>query len=101
MLRNFHLFLFLLILRHIYGKYFGIFYTPEDQKSNVPSTLLELARQKGRAVQQGWRVRKNGSLFWASVVITAVHNKQNNIIGWSSIFISLEQTINYSIEKYQ
>ncbi|WP_149206509.1 PAS domain S-box protein [Flavobacterium johnsoniae] len=71
--------------QEITGKYFGIFYTPEDQKSNVPSTLLELAREKGRAVQQGWRVRKNGTLFWASVVITAIHNKDNEVIGFSKV----------------
>nr|WP_234984737.1 PAS domain-containing sensor histidine kinase [Flavobacterium sp. fv08] len=71
--------------QEITGKYFGVFYTPEDQKNNLPNTLLELAREKGRAVQQGWRVRKNGSLFWASVVITAVHNKNNEVIGFSKV----------------
>lgn len=69
----------------ITGKYFGVFYRPEDQESNLPNRLLELAREKGRAVQQGWRVRKNGSLFWASVVITAVHNKNNDVIGFSKV----------------
>ncbi|UUF14279.1 MULTISPECIES: PAS domain S-box protein [Flavobacterium] len=71
--------------QEITGKYFGVFYTPEDQKNNVPNTLLELAREKGRAVHQGWRVRKNGNLFWASVVITAIHNKNNDVIGFSKV----------------
>ncbi|WP_343695028.1 PAS domain S-box protein [Flavobacterium sp.] len=71
--------------QEITGKHFAVFYTPEDQKSNLPNTLLQLARETGRAVQQGWRVRKNGSLFWASVVITAIHNKNNDIIGFSKV----------------
>lgn len=69
----------------ITGKYFGIFYTLSDRENNLPNTLLQLARTKGRAVQQGWRVRKDGSLFWASVVITAVHNKNNDVIGFSKV----------------
>ncbi|WP_281232387.1 PAS domain S-box protein [Flavobacterium gelatinilyticum] len=69
----------------IVGKYFSVFYTPEDQKNDLPNTLLERARQTGRAVQEGWRIRKNKSLFWASVVITAVHNKNNEVIGFSKV----------------
>ncbi len=71
--------------QEITGKYFGIFYTPEDQKRDLPNTLLQLAREKGRAVQQGWRMRKNGTLFWASVVITAIHNKDKEVIGFSKV----------------
>ncbi|MFD1602583.1 PAS domain S-box protein [Flavobacterium artemisiae] len=69
----------------IVGKYFAVFYTKEDQKNKLPQKLLEIAREKGKAVHEGWRIRKDGSLFWASVVITAVHNKQNNIIGFSKV----------------
>ncbi|QSW87964.1 PAS domain S-box protein [Flavobacterium endoglycinae] len=69
----------------IVGKYFSIFYTPEDQLNDLPNTLLQRAREKGRAVQEGWRVRKNGNLFWANVVITAVHNKNKEVIGFSKV----------------
>ncbi|MCI9844587.1 PAS domain S-box protein [Flavobacterium pectinovorum] len=69
----------------IVGKSFSVFYTEEDRKNNLPQKLLQIAREKGKAVQQGWRVRKNGTLFWASVVITAVHNKQNEVIGFSKM----------------
>jgi PAS domain S-box-containing protein len=69
----------------IVGKYFAVFYTEEDQKNKLPQKLLKTAREKGKAVHEGWRIRKDGSLFWASVVITAVHNKQNNIIGFSKV----------------
>jgi PAS domain S-box-containing protein len=69
----------------IVGKYFAVFYTEEDQKNNLPQKLLQLAREKGKTVHEGWRVRKNGTLFWASVVITAVHNKQKEVIGFSKV----------------
>ncbi|WP_163411337.1 PAS domain-containing sensor histidine kinase [Flavobacterium ajazii] len=69
----------------IVGKSFSVFYTEEDQKNNLPHKLLEIAREKGKAVHQGWRVRKNGTLFWASVVITAIHNKKKEVIGFSKV----------------
>lgn len=69
----------------IIGKNFSVFYTESDQKNNLPQKLLSLAEEKGKAVQEGWRVRKDGSLFWASVVITAVHNKKNEVIGFSKM----------------
>lgn len=69
----------------IIGKSFSVFYTEGDRKNNLPYKLLQLAREKGKAVQEGWRVRKDGTLFWASVVITAVHNKKNEVIGFSKV----------------
>ena len=69
----------------IIGKSFSNFYTEEDRKNNLPQKLLEQARQTGRARQEGWRVRKDGTLFWASVVITAVHNEKNEVIGFSKV----------------
>ncbi|KAF2517187.1 PAS domain S-box protein [Flavobacterium foetidum] len=69
----------------IVGKYFSIFYSEEDKKNNLPQKLLQLAREKGKTVHQGWRVRKDGTHFWASVVITAIHNKQNEVIGFSKV----------------
>ncbi|MDR7371345.1 PAS domain S-box protein [Flavobacterium aquidurense] len=69
----------------IIGKDFSTFYTEEDKKSGLPKKLLNLAIDTGKATQEGWRVRKDGTLFWASVVITAVHNKKNQIIGFSKV----------------
>ncbi|WP_202110807.1 PAS domain S-box protein [Flavobacterium hydrocarbonoxydans] len=69
----------------IIGKYFSAFYTEEDRKNNLPQKLLQLARDKGKALQEGWRIRKDGTLFWASVVITAVHNKKKEVIGFSKV----------------
>ncbi|MET3025571.1 PAS domain S-box protein [Flavobacterium sp. UW10123] len=69
----------------IIGKYFAVFYTEKDQKNNLPQKLLQIAREKGKVIHEGWRARKDGSLFWASVVITAVHNKQKEVIGFSKV----------------
>jgi PAS domain S-box-containing protein len=69
----------------IIGKSFSSFYTDEDRKSNLPQYLLSQAAKYGRYGQEGWRARKDGSLFWASVVITAVHNESGEIIGYSKL----------------
>lgn len=69
----------------IIGKSFSIFYTESDLKENLPQKLLNIAKTSGKAVQEGWRVRKDGTLFWANVVITAVHNKKNELIGFSKV----------------
>lgn len=69
----------------IVGKHFSVFYTAEDSQNNLPKKLLELALTIGKAQHEGWRVRKDSSLFWASVVITAVHDEQKNVIGFSKV----------------
>lgn len=69
----------------IIGKNFSVFYTDLDRSSNLPQKLLHLAIEKGKATQEGWRVRKDGNPFWASVVITAIHNKKKQVIGFSKV----------------
>lgn len=69
----------------IIGKSFSTFYTPEDRQSGLPEKLLHLASTTGKTIQEGWRVRKNGTYFWASVAITAVHDSQNSVIGFSKV----------------
>lgn len=69
----------------IIGKNFSVFYTDTDRNNNLPQQLLDLAKQTGRAVQEGWRVRKDTTLFWASVVITAVHDHENKVVGFSKV----------------
>ncbi|MHC0441356.1 PAS domain S-box protein [Flavobacterium sp. 3-210] len=69
----------------IIGKSFSEFYTESDRKNNLPQTLLNLAIEKGKASHEGWRVRKDKTLFWANVTITAVHNKKNQVIGFSKM----------------
>src|ERR1700743_3810698 len=48
----------------IVGKHFRIFYTPEDQAAGLPERLVELAKTQGKAIHEGWRLRKNGTAFW-------------------------------------
>ncbi len=71
--------------KEIKGKNFRIFYTKEDQENKVPDQLRALAIKNGRAEAEGWRVRKDGSKFWASVVITALHDDHNNVIGLTKV----------------
>ena len=69
----------------IIGKSFIIFYTEEDQRSGLPMQLLVEAEQSGRSAHEGWRVRKDGSIFWGSMVLTALHDRNNNLIGFSKV----------------
>jgi PAS domain S-box-containing protein len=56
----------------ILGEHFSRFHTPEDQQAKVPASALRIARAEGRFECEGWRVRKDGTRFWASVVIDPV-----------------------------
>jgi PAS domain S-box-containing protein len=69
----------------IVGKHFSIFYSPEDKKKNLPKKLLETASRDGKAAFEGWRVRKDGTMFWGSIIITALHDTDNNILGFSKV----------------
>jgi len=69
----------------IVGKNFRIFYTPQDREARLPEKLLNEARVNGKANHEGWRIKKDGNTFWSSVVITALHDKANNVIGFSKV----------------
>jgi PAS domain S-box-containing protein len=69
----------------IIGRSIQEFYLPEDQQSGLPLTLLAQAKEKGKALYEGWRKRKDGSLFWGSVVLTALHDQQGAVIGFSKV----------------
>ncbi|HET9126291.1 MAG TPA: PAS domain-containing protein, partial [Solirubrobacteraceae bacterium] len=58
----------------IIGRHFSVFYPGQAIADGTPELLLETARSEGRVEQEGWRVRRDGSLFWASVVITALRD---------------------------
>jgi len=73
------------VAHEIVGKSFSSFYTEQDRSNGLPMTLLNKALKQGRATQEGWRVKKDGSIFWASVVITAVHNDKREVIGFSKV----------------
>ena len=67
------------------GKHFRIFYSPEDQERHLPEQLLLEAIHNGKAEYEGWRIRKDGSKFWGNIVLTALHDEINNIIGFSKV----------------
>jgi PAS domain S-box-containing protein len=69
----------------IIGKHFSVFYPPEDVQSGHPGKELEIARREGRYGEEGWRLRKDGTPFWASVVINAVRDADGEIGGFLKI----------------
>jgi PAS domain S-box-containing protein len=69
----------------IIGEHFSRFYTEEDRAAGVPQLALETARSSGRYEAEGWRVRKDGTKFWASVVIDAIYDETGKPIGFAKI----------------
>lgn len=71
--------------QEIVGKHFSIFYTAEDLMDKKPERELKIAIATGKYEEEGWRVKKNGSVFWANVIITALFNENNELIGFSKV----------------
>ena len=69
----------------IIGKHFSIFYPEEDLKAGKPGRELEIATKEGRLEDEGWRLRKDGSRFWASVIITAIRNDAGRLVGFAKV----------------
>jgi len=69
----------------IVGQHFSRFYTPEDIEAEMPRRALETAAREGRFTAEGWRQRKDGARFWASVVIDAIHDDVGVLIGFAKI----------------
>ena len=69
----------------IIGKHFSVFYTEEEVRAGVPVKELELARSAGSVELEGWRLRKDGSRFWASVIITALHDASGALTGFGKV----------------
>jgi PAS domain S-box-containing protein len=69
----------------IIGQHFSRFFTREDQANRLPERNLETARKQGRFEAEGWRVRKDGSMFWANVVIDPIRDERGELIGFAKI----------------
>ena len=69
----------------IIGQNFSIFYLPEDREAKLPEKILEMAKREGRARYTGLRKRKDGSTFWGSMVLTALHDEDNEVIGFTKL----------------
>ncbi|MEX2155193.1 MAG: PAS domain-containing sensor histidine kinase [Gemmatimonadaceae bacterium] len=69
----------------IIGRHFSTFYPAEDIKAGKPKWELEVAVKEGRLEDEGWRVRKDGSRFWANVIITALRNDAGELFGFAKV----------------
>jgi PAS domain S-box-containing protein len=69
----------------IVGRHFSIFHTPEDVEKGHPQEVLKIAAERGRFEEEGWRVRRDGSRFWADVVITALRDASGGLRGFSKV----------------
>jgi PAS domain S-box-containing protein len=67
------------------GQHFSIFYTPEDRAAGLPQRALEIAERDGNFTAGGWRVRKDGGRFWASVVIDAIRGEQGTLVDFTTV----------------
>jgi PAS domain S-box-containing protein len=81
----------------IIGKHFSIFYLPQDIKANKPARALELAQRYGRVEDEDWRVKKDGSKFWASVFITALYDR-GKLVGFAKVTRNLTERKRYEDE---
>ncbi|WOD14357.1 hybrid sensor histidine kinase/response regulator [Paraburkholderia kirstenboschensis] len=69
----------------ILGKHFSCFYTGEDRARGAPARTLSTAAAEGRFEQEGWRVRKDGSRFWAHVVVDAIRDEAGELVGFANV----------------
>src|SRR6187431_560299 len=69
----------------ILGQNFRLFYLPQDRQSGLPEQLIELAKREGRARHIGRRLKKDGTIFWGSILITALHDDNGEVIGFTKL----------------
>ena len=85
----------------VIGRSFELFYPDEQLASGYPAYELEMARRTGRYEDEGWRLRRDGSRFWASVVITALYDDRGGHRGFASAHQSLEQCRQIHSSRWQ
>jgi PAS domain S-box-containing protein len=73
------------VASEIIGRHFSEFYTAEDRASGVPERALRTALEHGKFEDEGWRVRKDGTCFWASVVVDPIHDSSGELVGFAKI----------------
>src|SRR5450432_3643923 len=69
----------------IIGQHFSRFYTDDDQKRGIPALALATAANEGKFENEGWRVRKDGTRFWAYVVLDPIHTAEGELLGFAKI----------------
>jgi PAS domain S-box-containing protein len=75
----------------VLGKHFSIFYPPEGRQRDRPRQVLKIAAEEGKFTEEGWRVRKDRSQFWGSVVITALRTEKGSLRGFLKITRDLSE----------
>ncbi|HEV7387389.1 MAG TPA: ATP-binding protein [Gemmatimonadaceae bacterium] len=78
----------------IIGRHFSVFYTDQANSIGHPQHELEIATRDGRFEEEGWRVRKDGTMFWASVIITAVRDETGTLLGFAKVTRDLTERRN-------
>ena len=73
------------VAAEIVGRHFSRFFTPEDQAAGLPARILADARSAGRSERDGWRVRKDGSRFWATSLLQPVHDAAGRMLGFADV----------------
>jgi PAS domain S-box-containing protein len=82
------------LAEEIVGKHFSLFYTDEDKRAGVPVRALQDARERGKYEAEGPRVRKDGSRFWASVIIDPIRDERGGLIGFAKVTRDVTERIN-------
>src|SRR5262249_51200567 len=77
----------------VIGRHFSHFYTPEDRQTGKPQQSLHAAREVGRFEAEGWRVRRDGSRFWANVVVTALRDPHGGLRGFAKVTRDLTERV--------
>jgi PAS domain S-box-containing protein len=85
----------------IVGQHFSLFYSPGDQAWGKPARGLQTAATEGRWEDEGWRVRKDGTRFWASVVLTALHDADGQLVGFAKVTRDLTERRKAEEERAQ
>ena len=75
----------------VVGRHFSIFYRDEDLAAGKPALELRIAARDGRVEDEGWRLRKDGSQFWASDVVTSLRDPQGNLVGFAKVTSDLSE----------
>lgn len=77
----------------IIGQHYAVFFTEEDRLNGAPQRGLDTALREGRFVSQGWRVRKDGSRFWASVVVDPIRSDMGTLIGFAKVTRDITESV--------